>query len=235
MEVEIEMKMLPQVNCCNAVKMAFKNYGNFNGRSRRSEFWYFHLFICVVLFGFYIILFILANIFDEQKKAKDAAMLVGFGAAIVFLLVILIQLITLSVRRLHDAGISGYVYLVIFLPFIGILILIYLFCIDSKANNNYGPSPKYYLPQYNPLDPNGNAYGVPVNPFPQPNPMPPQAFPYPQPSQMPSQAFPYPQPNQKPSQVTPYPQQNQLPPQISPYPQVSPDQLMPPPPPPQGP
>ena len=42
------MEANPQVGFIDAIKLAFKNYVNFNGRSRRSEFWWFYLFNIII-------------------------------------------------------------------------------------------------------------------------------------------------------------------------------------------
>ena len=105
---------------------------------------------------------------------------------------------------------------------------------DSEPNlNQYGPSPKYILPQNVPLNP-GNLVQppvvvVPVSPYPQAGPVPPQVVPVPQPGPVPPQVAPYPQPGPITPQVAPYPQPNQMPPQVSPYPQPNNQGQIPPP------
>ena len=36
---------LPRVGCLESLALAFKKFGTINGRSRRSEFWYFFILI----------------------------------------------------------------------------------------------------------------------------------------------------------------------------------------------
>ena len=209
--MEMQMQIAPQVGCCEAVGLAFKNYTKCSGRSRRSEFWYFLLF-------FYCIDFLLYFLYSFISYRMNY---VFISIYLLFYLVLFIPFISLSVRRLHDTGQSGFLALIFLIPIIGWLILLFYCCPDSEQNTNeYGPSPKYISTQNDPLNPNDSAYGVPVNPYPQP--MPPQVSPYPQPNQMPPQVSPYPQPNQMPPQVYPYPQPNQMQPQLNPYPQVDP-------------
>ena len=62
-------------------------------------------------------------------------------------IILMIPLITVSIRRLHDTGRSGCYYLLNFIPF-GSIILLIFFVEDSEQNlNEYGPSPKYILIQ----------------------------------------------------------------------------------------
>ena len=234
----MEMQIAPQVGCCEAIKLAFKNYVKCSGRSRRSEFWYFHLFVYCIIFGLYFIMIILETSQSSyEERSVNSSAVVVYCMLLLFIIIVFIPHISVSVRRLHDTGKSGFFYLVNFIPFVGGLILLYLCSVDSEQNTNeYGPSPKYILPQNEALNQNNNGYGIPVNPYPQsnqmqpqvspyPQPMPPQVSPYPQPNQMPPQVSPYPQP--MPPQVSPYPQPNQMAPQVNPYPQPMPPQVSP--------
>lgn len=52
--------------------------------------------------------------------------------------------LAVSVRRLHDTGHSGWLYLLIIIPILGSLFLLYFFVSDSAPEENrYGKSPKY--------------------------------------------------------------------------------------------
>ena len=47
------------------------------------------------------------------------------------------------VRRLHDVGKSGWFYLIVLIPFIGLIWLLILYCTDGqKEDNKWGPNPK---------------------------------------------------------------------------------------------
>lgn len=83
----------PMLNPIEAIKSCLKNYVNFKGRARRSEFWWFFLSVAVVS----SILSILGMIVP----------LVGFLSLAFSLLVILPHLAVLT-RRLHDSGHSGW-------------------------------------------------------------------------------------------------------------------------------
>ena len=51
--------------------------------------------------------------------------------------------LAVAVRRLHDTGKSGWMYLVAFIPVIGAIWLLVLFCTDSQPGaNEYGENPK---------------------------------------------------------------------------------------------
>jgi len=61
-----------------------------------------------------------------------------------FFIALLIPNLSVSVRRLHDTGRSAWNLLWAFLPFIGCIILIVYYSLDSDAGTNkYGESEKY--------------------------------------------------------------------------------------------
>ena len=114
--------------------MAYLRYVEFKGRSSRSEYWYFNLFffIGIIAFGF---LDIFLGLYQTEQK-------MGLLGAL-FILLSIIPSIALSIRRLHDIGQSGWLFLLLFIPIIGIIALIYFGITDSEVGNNqYGANPK---------------------------------------------------------------------------------------------
>lgn len=62
----------------------------------------------------------------------------------VFWIVVLIPSLALCCRRLHDSGKSGALIFLALIPYIGGLILLVFFLLDSeRGTNQYGPSEKY--------------------------------------------------------------------------------------------
>lgn len=105
-----------------------KNFGNFNGRARRKEYWMF------VLFNFLITL---AISLMELALPSMVYLRVIYGLAVI------IPGLSLSIRRLHDIGKSGWYNLVAFIPLIGAIWLLILTCTEGDSGSNqYGPNPK---------------------------------------------------------------------------------------------
>ena len=168
------MNQTPSLSFIDAIKAVFKNFANFNGRARRSEFWWWYLFTCIVnsIFAFPIQALMAkksALVAQYQGEYINAALNGGDTAAleaqinaadptntiialcVVFGIVSLILLIpTLAVgcRRLHDVGKSGKLQWLVLLCGVGYLIPL-IMCIPdgNPAPNQYGPSPKYADPQ----------------------------------------------------------------------------------------
>lgn len=110
----------------NALKY---KYADFNGRARRSEFWYYVL--CN-----YIVIFLLAMVAAAIGEG-------GFVIVLIYGLAIIVPSFAMVVRRLHDVGKSGWFYFIAFIPLIGGIWLFVLECTDSDyGENQYGPNPK---------------------------------------------------------------------------------------------
>lgn len=111
-----------------------QNYATFSGRARRSEYWYFVLFNII----FAVVAMILDNVLGI---AMDG---VGYGPIYgLYVLALLIPGLAVGVRRLHDVGKSGWMFLIAFIPLIGAIWLLVLFCTDSQqGTNKWGENPK---------------------------------------------------------------------------------------------
>ena len=108
---------------------AWRNWNNFSGRTRRSGFWYV----------------VLANILISLVFGILTALL-GFFAVLsgLYSLAFLVPGITLSIRRLHDIGKSGWWLLIYLVPLVGWIVLLVFLCTDSGPDNQWGPNPKGY-------------------------------------------------------------------------------------------
>lgn len=116
------------------LKVVKDNYANFNGRARRKEFWIFQLY-------YFILLFVL-RFFDVMISYYYSDYRIGLLSSILSLALI-IPIITVAVRRLHDTNKSGLWLLVILVPIVGFLILLLFFCLNGNdKENKYGENPK---------------------------------------------------------------------------------------------
>jgi uncharacterized membrane protein YhaH (DUF805 family) len=111
----------------DAVKSGFSNYVNFQGRARRSEYWFWFLFTFLLTF--------VASIIDGMMGMY----LLG---GLAFLATVLPS-IAVAVRRLHDTGRSGFWLFIALVPLVGFIVLIIFYIADSAPGaNKYGPNPK---------------------------------------------------------------------------------------------
>ena len=111
-----------------------QNYAEFNGRARRSEYWYFALFNSI----FAIAAMILDNVLGLSIKGTRYGPIYGL-----YLIIIFIPGLAVSVRRLHDIGKSGVYLFIVLIPLIGVIWLLVLMATEGDARTNeYGANPK---------------------------------------------------------------------------------------------
>ncbi len=115
---------------------AIKHYADFNGRASRKEYWMF------ILFNFLIsTLFLL---FDLLFGTFNREMFMGI-LTILYGIAVAIPQWSVTVRRLHDIGKSGYFILVEMIPFIGSLWLFLMLIKEGdRGPNIYGEDPNNF-------------------------------------------------------------------------------------------
>ena len=117
-------------------KSVLKNYANFDGRARRSEYWYYTLMNVIIVITLEILLGVGAMV------SSVLAIIVGL-LLIVYAIGTLVPSISVMVRRLHDIGKSGWWYFIALIPLAGPIWLIVLLATDSQpGSNEYGINPK---------------------------------------------------------------------------------------------
>ena len=118
-------------------------YANFNGRARRSEYWYFIMYC----FLFSIIAKVIdAVIVNPLLGMRADEVWDGGFIQVIAALIFLIPTIALGIRRLHDIGKKGWWILIWIVPIIGFFVLLYFYTKDSQAGKNiYGLNPKSYV------------------------------------------------------------------------------------------
>ena len=117
------------MNPIKAILSFLYNYGNFSSRASRSEF----LWSMAFLTWMYILLALLTV----------ANAIVGIVCYITFQIAMLIPILALSVRRIHDTNRTGWWFFLYWVPFFGVIILFIFSVIPSTiGSNHYGPSPK---------------------------------------------------------------------------------------------
>ncbi|MBN2177486.1 MAG: DUF805 domain-containing protein [Demequinaceae bacterium] len=138
-----------------------RKYANFSDRARRSEYWWFYLAVILITFPF-VIAFGLAflpaaedliDLLEDQETPTAQQVidlvqwdqLVGPGLLLAGVwLLFFLPMLAVTVRRLHDIGLSGWLYLVVFVPFgLGSAAMLVMCVIDGQAKENrWGPDPK---------------------------------------------------------------------------------------------
>jgi uncharacterized membrane protein YhaH (DUF805 family) len=117
----------------DAVRTCWKKYGDFDGRAARSEFWWWVVFVALVQFTAAIVLTIFLIIFQNVGFLQWLSVLIFMVIVLAFLL----PSIAVSVRRLHDRDLSGWLYLLSFVPFGGLVLFIFYVMPGTPGPNRY--------------------------------------------------------------------------------------------------
>jgi uncharacterized membrane protein YhaH (DUF805 family) len=117
-----------------AVKTCLMKYVTFSGRASRAEFWWFQLFVVLLVLLLSVVSGVAASL--SETVGGVIALVAGLGYLGLYL-----PLLAVSVRRLHDRDYSGWRMLVSFVPFGGLVLLVW-FCMDgTQGENRFGPDP----------------------------------------------------------------------------------------------
>ena len=130
-----------------AVKRYFVKAFRFNGFASRSEYWYAALGLLLVHTTLQTIQFVVTLVPNLAASAStDPSAALGVNAVsgvlnaffTLIFIVLSIPSISLTIRRLHDAGYSGWFYLLILIPLVGAIIVMIL-CIMETNQSKWQP------------------------------------------------------------------------------------------------
>ncbi len=168
-EEEYEEKLFakdPSRSLVRTLRNVLARCDDFKGRSRRSEFWTFITFNCMLGFVLYMVLF--ACIGRDYITVSLATTTTEYWSRLIvcclsrhlflsvvimiYLLVLALPLLSVTVRRLHDTNRSGlWILLAVvpfvlglvfgFSPYIGLLLLSVMLLLDSVGDNKWGRAP----------------------------------------------------------------------------------------------
>lgn len=114
----------------DVIKTVFNRYLQFSGRARRSEYWYWMLFIIVVS--------VVLSVVDGIVFGFDPSDLAIVGP--LFSLATFLPSLGVAFRRMHDTGRSAWWLLIALIPLVGTIILIVWFAKrGDEHDNQFGP------------------------------------------------------------------------------------------------
>jgi uncharacterized membrane protein YhaH (DUF805 family) len=125
-----------------------RNYATFTGRARRREYWMFSLITSLITVVLELLMLPLGlNLFapstNTDFQGVSPLAFVLLAVLVLYTLGTFVPYLAVNVRRLHDAGYSGWLTLVGVVPLVGGLILLLLLAKDSNpGSNKWGPNPK---------------------------------------------------------------------------------------------
>lgn len=129
----------------------FRRYADFNGRSRRMEYWMFallNLVVYIVCFGLIVAGMPWGDMNANPDAEPTAAAIVGIVLIAIWWLGSFIPSLAVRVRRLHDSDKSGWLVLLFILLFFLFSIIgwiveaVFMLLEGTRGPNQYGEDPK---------------------------------------------------------------------------------------------
>lgn len=115
--------------------LPLKRYAEFEGRSRRMEYWMYFLGVLIAA----VVLSIVEGILGMS------GMVLGVYGPLTTLLLLatFIPSLAVMVRRFHDQDRSGWFALLVLIPFVGgLIVLVFMLLEGTHGPNRFGPDPK---------------------------------------------------------------------------------------------
>jgi len=122
--------------------MPLRRFAQFNGRSTRSEFWWFQV-------AWLIGIFVLGFVFGMLAEDDNPVSWIVWACIVLFILGMIVPGLAVTVRRLHDRNMSG-LWLIPFLvvgiiPELNSLALVAFWIVmalpGTTGDNRFGPDP----------------------------------------------------------------------------------------------
>ena len=118
------------------VLLPLRRYAEFSGRSRRMEYFVFHVFL-----GF-VLAICTGTLFVLEPTMSTGSIKLSIGAVSLFFALMVIPTLTLEVRRFHDLGLSGWYVLLNLIPAIGRpIVLLFMIRKGTNGPNRFGDDP----------------------------------------------------------------------------------------------
>jgi uncharacterized membrane protein YhaH (DUF805 family) len=116
-----------------------KNYANFSGRSSRKEFWGFTATVWLILLvGMLLPLLLL--ICEKYMTLLASLLSIASNTLVilffVFCVAILLPCLAITVRRLHDSNNTGWLLLILTIPYVGFILFLVVGALPSTEGAN---------------------------------------------------------------------------------------------------
>ena len=99
------------MNFSESIQTCLTKYATFNGRARRSEYWWFILAVAI---------------------SGATLSVISPVAYLIFIIGTLVPTMAAATRRLHDTNRSGWWQLIVLVPIIGLIVLIVFLAQETK-------------------------------------------------------------------------------------------------------
>ena len=126
----------------SAIKQCYNKAVTLSGRASRSEYWFFSLYQLLLIFVLVaIITTICINLQDNDSGLVPNLMGIIILLLSITLSIHIVPMFCVTVRRLHDRNLSGWLMLLSLVPIGHVVLLIFMLLPSTLGDNSYGPNP----------------------------------------------------------------------------------------------
>ena len=126
----------------SAIKQCYNKAFTLSGRASRSEYWFFSLYQLLLIFVLVaIITTICINLQDDDSGLVPNLMGIIILLLGITLLIHIVPMFCVTVRRLHDRNLSGWLLLLSIIPVGNLILFIFMLLPSMPGDNTYGPNP----------------------------------------------------------------------------------------------
>ena len=123
-----------------AMSSVYSNYATGSGRASRSEYWWYffaNVLVYVTVWGGAFALLVATHATTDDNGIT----LTATGIVIIWLLLNAIPSIAVTVRRLHDVNMAGWLYLLHLVPLGDLALFVITLLPGTRGSNSYGVDP----------------------------------------------------------------------------------------------
>ena len=118
-----------------------EKYAYYEGRARRSEYWWFTFFSVLIGLAILVVTFVLVGIF-AVLDLPNVGTLIFVIVNLFYALAMLAPSISAGIRRLHDIDKSGWLMILAVIPGISVILIVLFFVEGTSGPNQFGADPK---------------------------------------------------------------------------------------------
>lgn len=144
-----------------SVRRGFSRWRNYSDRATPGEYWWFYLLTLIITgIGYLVVMATVVAMFATGDKVPatrvvggetvqttelhptstgTAAVVIAVVIFVVVALILFFPALALAIRRLHDTDKTGWWYLISFVPFGGIVLLVFFLMPGTVGPNRWGP------------------------------------------------------------------------------------------------
>lgn len=125
-----------------SIRKCLSLYCTFSGRASRSEYWWWNLFSFIIGMLLSIAILCVSGGSSHESLTAGVGTMVIWGISGLIYLALFLPSLSVLFRRLHDTGRSGWWWLISFIPFGNIVLLIFTLMPSQPYTNKYGDVPE---------------------------------------------------------------------------------------------